>query len=210
VLVGDEWPTLWPGRFIAGVKVTQVPVEWGTEPVWMKCWPYTDTNPDPPAVESLASRHTDFGILTEFRETFGILVGEGSCDARVREPQWLQKIFNLTFSWSKRKQIVFRSQSQSHITTANQSVSLSWCRAASGTHTLHGLSPRANYTDRATTACWRSDCQLFADRGCNVVSVKDSRFSRQEPLLFYKVAPQLYSRGWVGPVPDHPLLFFSW
>jgi hypothetical protein len=26
---------------------------------------------------------------------------------------------------------------------------------------LHGLSPRANYTDRATTACRRSDCQLL-------------------------------------------------
>jgi hypothetical protein len=25
---------------------------------------------------------------------------------------------------------------------------------------LHGLSPRANYTDRATAACQRSDCQL--------------------------------------------------
>jgi hypothetical protein len=34
-----------------------------------------------------------------------------------------------------------------------------------------------------------------------------SRFSRQEPLLFYQVAPQLYSRGWVDPFPD-PLLFF--
>jgi hypothetical protein len=34
-----------------------------------------------------------------------------------------------------------------------------------------------------------------------------SRFSRHEPLLFYQVAPQLYSRGWVDPVPD-PLLFF--
>jgi hypothetical protein len=34
------------------------------------------------------------------------------------------------------------------------------------------------------------------------------RFSRQEPLLFYQVAPQLYSRGWMDPVPD-PLLFFS-
>jgi hypothetical protein len=34
-----------------------------------------------------------------------------------------------------------------------------------------------------------------------------SRFSRQEPLLFYQVAPQLYSRGRVDPVPD-PLLFF--
>jgi hypothetical protein len=25
---------------------------------------------------------------------------------------------------------------------------------------LHGLSPRANYTDRATATCQRSDCQL--------------------------------------------------
>jgi hypothetical protein len=33
-----------------------------------------------------------------------------------------------------------------------------------------------------------------------------SRFSRQEPLLFYQVAPQLYSRGWLDPVPD-PLHF---
>jgi hypothetical protein len=36
---------------------------------------------------------------------------------------------------------------------------------------LHGLSPRANYTDRATAACRRSDCKLFTDRGCHVVSV---------------------------------------
>jgi hypothetical protein len=26
---------------------------------------------------------------------------------------------------------------------------------------LHGLSPRANYTDRATAACRRSECQLL-------------------------------------------------
>jgi hypothetical protein len=32
-----------------------------------------------------------------------------------------------------------------------------------------------------------------------------SRFYRQEQLFFYQVAPQLYSRGWVDPVPD-PLL----
>jgi hypothetical protein len=30
---------------------------------------------------------------------------------------------------------------------------------------LHGLSPRANYTDRATTACRRSDCQLLQVEG---------------------------------------------
>jgi hypothetical protein len=38
---------------------------------------------------------------------------------------------------------------------------------------FHGLSPGTNYTDRATTACRRSDCQIFADRGCHVVSVTD-------------------------------------
>jgi hypothetical protein len=38
---------------------------------------------------------------------------------------------------------------------------------------LHGLSPGANYTDRATAACRLSDCQLFADRGCHVASVTD-------------------------------------
>jgi hypothetical protein len=38
---------------------------------------------------------------------------------------------------------------------------------------LHGLSPRANYTDRATTACRRSDCQLLRIEGCHVVIVTD-------------------------------------
>jgi hypothetical protein len=36
---------------------------------------------------------------------------------------------------------------------------------------LHGLSPRANYTDRA--ACRRSDCQFLRIEGCHVVSVTD-------------------------------------
>jgi hypothetical protein len=30
---------------------------------------------------------------------------------------------------------------------------------------LHGLSPRTNYTDRATAACQRSDCQLLRIEG---------------------------------------------
>jgi hypothetical protein len=30
---------------------------------------------------------------------------------------------------------------------------------------LHGLSPRANYTDRATAACRQSDCQLLRIKG---------------------------------------------
>jgi hypothetical protein len=71
---------------------------------------------------------------------------------------------------------------------------------------LHGLSPRANYTDRATAACQRSDCQLLRIDG----SLRPySLFSRQEPPLLYQVAPQLYSRGWVDPFPDPLLFFFS-
>jgi hypothetical protein len=38
---------------------------------------------------------------------------------------------------------------------------------------LHGLSPRANYTDRATADCRRSDCHLLRIEGCHVVSVSD-------------------------------------
>jgi hypothetical protein len=64
---------------------------------------------------------------------------------------------------------------------------------------LHGLSPRANYIDRATAAYRRRDCQLFCrwkvPPGQRDGSLQPyCRFSRQESLLFYQVAPQLYSR----------------
>jgi hypothetical protein len=75
----------------------------------------------------------------------------------------------------------------------------------------HGLSPRANYTDRATAARRRSDCQLLRIEGVtwSAWRIPTAVFSvyRQDQLLFYQVVPQLYSRGWVDPVPD-PLLFF--
>jgi hypothetical protein len=38
---------------------------------------------------------------------------------------------------------------------------------------LHGLCPRANYTDRATATCRRSDCQLSRIEWCHVVSMTD-------------------------------------
>jgi hypothetical protein len=51
-------------------------------------------------------------------------------------------------------------------------------------------------------------CEQSVPRGQRDGSLRPyARFSRQEPLLFYKVAPQLYSRGRVDPVPDP--LFFS-
>jgi hypothetical protein len=75
---------------------------------------------------------------------------------------------------------------------------------------LHGLSPLANCTDGETAACRRSDWKLLRTEGARRQrdgSLRPySRFSRQDPLLFYQVAFQLYSRGWVDPVPDS-LLF---
>jgi hypothetical protein len=48
----------------------------------------------------------------------------------------------------------------------------------------------------ATWSAWRIPTAVFS-------------ISRQEALLFYQVAPQLYSRGRVDPVPD-PLLYIYW
>jgi hypothetical protein len=50
----------------------------------------------------------------------------------------------------------------------------------------------------------------FADRECRVVSATDTHgriigFLKRNCYYFFQVAPQLYSRGWVDPVPD-PLL----
>jgi hypothetical protein len=50
----------------------------------------------------------------------------------------------------------------------------------------------------------------FVDRGCHVVSVTDPYgcilgFLDRSRYIFFEIAPQLYSRGWVDPVPD-PLL----
>jgi hypothetical protein len=50
----------------------------------------------------------------------------------------------------------------------------------------------------------------FVDRGCRVVSAMDPHgrifgFLDHSCYYFFQVAPQLYSRSWVDPVPD-PLL----
>jgi hypothetical protein len=49
-----------------------------------------------------------------------------------------------------------------------------------------------------------------ANRGCHVVSVMNPYgrildFLDRSCYFFYQVAPQLYSRGWVDPVPDRLL-----
>jgi hypothetical protein len=77
---------------------------------------------------------------------------------------------------------------------------------------LHGLSLRANYTDRATTACRGSDFQLFADRGVpcgqrNGSIRPYSRFSRQEPLLFLPSSSSVVLTRLSGP-RSRPTTFF--
>jgi hypothetical protein len=54
----------------------------------------------------------------------------------------------------------------------------------------------------------------FADRGCHVVSVTDAYnrilgFLDRSRYCFFRIVPQLYSRGWVDPVPDPLLLIKS-
>jgi hypothetical protein len=53
----------------------------------------------------------------------------------------------------------------------------------------------------------------FADRWCHVVSMTDPYdgilgFLDRSRYFFFQVAPQLYSQGWVNPVPD-PLLHWT-
>jgi hypothetical protein len=53
----------------------------------------------------------------------------------------------------------------------------------------------------------------FVNRGCRVVSVtvpyiRILGFLDRSRYVFFQVAPQLYSRGWVDPVPDPLLIYF--
>jgi hypothetical protein len=92
---------------------------------------------------------------------------------------------------------------------ASTALSTLWCQTnTKQTQWSESASELYRPNDRRLTAKW---LPTFADRGFHVVNVMNpyalySRFSRQEQKLFYQVAPQLYSRGWVDPVPD-PLLF---
>jgi hypothetical protein len=82
--------------------------------------------------------------------------------------------------------------------------SLAFTRVRCTKSRLRGLSPRANYTDRATAACWRSYCQLSRIEERRVVSAADSlrqysRLSRPEPLLFLSSSPSIVLTRLSGP-----------
>jgi hypothetical protein len=75
---------------------------------------------------------------------------------------------------------------------------------------FRGFSPQANYTDRATVACRRSKCQLLRIEGVarsaqRIPTAVNLGFLDRSRYFSIQVGPQLYSWGWVDPVPD-PLL----
>jgi hypothetical protein len=75
---------------------------------------------------------------------------------------------------------------------------------------FRGLSPQANYTDRATAACRRSQYQPLRVEGVTLSAQRiptavNLGFIERSRYFFIQVAPQLSSRGWVDPVLD-PLI----
>jgi hypothetical protein len=73
---------------------------------------------------------------------------------------------------------------------------------------IRGLSPRENYSDRRFLT---KTVPTSADRERCVVSATGPQsyilgFLARSRYFFFQAAPQLYSRGWVDPVPDPTLL----
>jgi hypothetical protein len=73
---------------------------------------------------------------------------------------------------------------------------------------LRCFSPQVNYTDRANAAC--RQCQLLRIQSVawsaqRISTAVNLGFLVRSRYLSIQVAPHLYSRGWVDPVPD-PLL----
>jgi hypothetical protein len=68
------------------------------------------------------------------------------------------------------------------------------------------LSPRANYTDRATATCQRNLVQTFVDRGVSrgqrggSPTVVNLSFLDRSRYFFFQVAPHLSSQGLSGPL----------
>jgi hypothetical protein len=80
-------------------------------------------------------------------------------------------------------------------------------RSESKEKKLRGFSPQANYIDRETAACRRSWCQLQWTEGVawsaqRIPTADNFGLLDRRRYFSIQVAPQLSSRGWVGPVPD--------
>jgi hypothetical protein len=62
---------------------------------------------------------------------------------------------------------------------------------------LRGFDPRANYTDRETTACWRSYCQLLRIEGVawsaqRIPTVVNLGFLDEKPNLSFKLQNKFF------------------
>jgi hypothetical protein len=98
------------------------------------------------------------------------------------------------------------------VVSMSHSLKVFMCSCLLMTKKLNSMafSPQANYTDRATAACWRSYCQLLRIEGVTwsvqwIPMAVNFGFLDQSRYFSIQVTPQLSSRGWVDPVPD-PLL----
>jgi hypothetical protein len=117
-----------------------------------------------------------------FDEVIQILVTNSKEMSRLEEPVFAELVtkFTPTFvepeislPWSQMPTTgLYRDEFTSHLLTLTFRVIsiLSFCLSLyisdpKRKNKLHGLSPRANYTDWATAACRRSDCQLLRIEG---------------------------------------------
>jgi hypothetical protein len=73
----------------------------------------------------------------------------------------LAKIINSQTQGSYQAISAFLSYGEVAISTMRKSALTTVITSTIKKKKLHGLSPRANYTDRATAACRQSDCQLL-------------------------------------------------
>jgi hypothetical protein len=74
---------------------------------------------------------------------------------------------------------------------------------------LHGLSPRANYTDRATAACRRSDCQLLRKQFKYLRGAK-KEISKGLSISWSILAPPLWSSGQSSWLQNGDVSCFLW
>jgi hypothetical protein len=128
-------------------------------------------------------------------------VAFSSCRLRVPRVGWAAAklvpsstvwIFCLLFHWNLQTHYENLTSSQLSRRAVNEQEQTPWSESASDRHLSANLVPS------------------FADRGCHIVIVTDTYgrilgFLYRNHYFFFQVAPQLYSGGWVNPVPD-PLL----
>jgi hypothetical protein len=76
---------------------------------------------------------------------------------------------------------------------------------------LHGLSPRPNYTDRATAACRRSDYQLLRieGRGGSVTDPYGHIVEFPDRSRYFSISSSFVLTRLSGPC-SKPKTFFSW